>query len=239
LRLLLSSVVENHAMAKSLLALFCAFFFCSIWGADAPGPDPKWEKEITALEMADRANPVTQPILFVGSSSIRLWKNLSNDFPNLKVVNHGFGGSKIADSTAYADRIIVPLKPSKIVLYAGDNDVAAGNSPEQVLADFKGFVEKMRASLGDTPIYYISIKPSPSRWQLAGKAMAANRMIKEFAATRDNVTFINVWDSMLGSNGEPDPSLFIGDNLHMNEKGYAVWKRIISEAIEKKTDRPK
>jgi lysophospholipase L1-like esterase len=226
-------------MVKQWLTLLCGFFCCSIWAADQPVPDPKWEKEITALEEADRANPITQPILFVGSSSIRLWKNLSNDFPNLKVVNHGFGGSKIPDSTAYADRIIVPLKPSKIVLYAGDNDIAGGNSPGQVFADFKDFVQKIRTSLGDIPIYYISIKPSPSRWKLAEKASAANKMIKEFAATRDNVTFINVWDSMLGSEGQPDSSLFIADNLHMNEKGYGIWKRIISEALEKRPDSPK
>jgi lysophospholipase L1-like esterase len=214
----------------SLIALAGLFSFCQ---ADQPKPDTKWEAEIKALEKADQAGSVSHPILFVGSSSIRLWKSLSNDFPQIKVVNHGFGGSKVADSTAYADRIIIPLHPEKIVLYAGDNDIAAGNTPEQVLADSKDLVQKIRSSLGETPIYFISIKPSPSRWHLAEKAKAANELVEAFASKEKKVVFIDVWDAMLGPDGKPDPSLFIADNLHMNAKGYAIWTKIISAALQK------
>lgn len=218
-------------MRKSLLVVF-VFALGLAWAEASPKPDPKWEKEIQALEQATRSSGSPKgAVLFVGSSSIRMWKTVAADFPDLKVINHGFGGSQIADCTAYADRLIRPFAPSKIVLYAGDNDLAGGRSAEQLLADFREFVATVRNSFPATPIYFISVKPSPSRWRLAEKVKAANKLIADYVATEKNLHFINVFDAMLGPDGKPDPSLFIADNLHMNAKGYALWTRIIGKEI--------
>src|SRR5688572_28291176 len=145
-------------------------------GAEA---DPKrWEKDIAAFEAMDRKNPPEKGgVLFVGSSSIRLWTNIAQDFPNLKVISRGFGGSHLPDTTYFAERIIFPYEPSKIVLYAGDNDIARGRSPEQVAADFRALVEKVHAQLPKTKIYYLAVKPSPSRWHLSPQGREANRLI--------------------------------------------------------------
>jgi lysophospholipase L1-like esterase len=215
---------------KPFLALLV---FCgALLIAAAPKPDPKWEKEIQALEKASSQDQSAKgAVLFVGSSSIRLWNSLAADFPNVHVINNGFGGSQISDCTAYADRLVLPFAPSKIFLYAGDNDIAGGKSPEQVAADFKEFVATIRKSLPQTPLYFISIKPSPSRWALAEKVRAANKLIGEYIRGEKGLHYIDVFDSMLGPDGKPDPTLFREDNLHMNPKGYAIWARIIGKEI--------
>jgi hypothetical protein len=141
----------------------------------------KWEAEIKAFEAADKTNPPPpNAVLFVGSSTIRLWKTLAQDFSEFKVINRGFGGSQIEDSTAFTSRIVIPYRPETIVLYAGDNDIAGGKSPEEVIADFKGFVQRVRAALPRTRVIFLSIKPSPSRWHLADKIRTANQGIEGF-----------------------------------------------------------
>src|SRR5580704_17074592 len=144
-----------------LLCLLLALGFSEAPAADQHGT-AKWEPEIRAFEASDRTNsPPKHAILFVGSSSIRLWKTLAHDFPGEPVINRGFGGSRIADSTALADRIIFPYEPRTIVFYAGDNDMAEGRTTEQVAADYQVFVQTVRARLPETRIAFISIKPSP------------------------------------------------------------------------------
>ena len=148
----------------------------------APRPPPpvkdRWESAIRDFEAQDRKQPpAPDGIVFVGSSSIRLWK-LTESFPGLEAINRGFGGSQLADSVRYADRIVTAYRPKLVVLYAGDNDLAAGRSPEQVFADFKHFVAKVHAALPKTRILYIGIKPSLSRWKLIDKIRDANRRIK-------------------------------------------------------------
>jgi len=127
-------------------------------------PENKWEKEIKKFEESDRQNPPPKhPVVFIGSSSIQSWKSLADDFPGTKVVNRGFGGSELADSTFYVDRIVIPYRPKMVILYAGDNDLANGRTPQQVLEDYKAFVERVHRKLSTTKIAYISIKPSPAR----------------------------------------------------------------------------
>ncbi|HXT38557.1 MAG TPA: SGNH/GDSL hydrolase family protein [Candidatus Angelobacter sp.] len=194
----------------------------------------KWESEIRAFEAADRTSPPpTGAVLFIGSSSIRLWKSLAQDFPGFKVLNRGFGGSQIADSTAFADRIVLPYKPKVIVLYAGDNDIAAGRSPEQVLADFKAFVNKVRGGLPRARIVFLSIKPSPSRWQFVEKIRAANNLVENFCNHEKRLAYIDVFNPMLGRDGSPRAELFGEDKLHMNAKGYALWTSIIRPRLAK------
>jgi lysophospholipase L1-like esterase len=184
----------------------------------------QWENEIRAFEASDKTNPPPQhALLFVGSSSIRMWKTLAADFPGQPVINRGFGGSQIADSTAFAGRIIVPYKPRMVLLYAGDNDIAAGKSPETVAADYRAFVKKIELELPETRIAFISIKPSLARWKLVDKMREANALVKEFAATDRRQVFIDVFSPMLGPDGEPRRELFAPDGLHMNHQGYAIW----------------
>jgi lysophospholipase L1-like esterase len=199
--------------------------------------ESKWEADIKIFEASDKTNPPPKgAILFVGSSSIRLWKSLAQDFPEHKVINRGFGGSQLADSVAFADRIVIPYRPEMVLLYGGDNDIAAGKPPEQVFADFKSFVQKVYAKLPGVPVAYISIKPSIVRWQLVDKIKAANRMIEVYSITRKNprlIIFIDVFTPMLGTDGEPRKELFISDGLHLNAKGYELWTSVIKPYLNK------
>lgn len=203
----------------------------------ARAADGPFEKEIKAFEAADQKQPPPQnAVLFIGSSTIRIWKSLPKDFPELTVINRGFGGSQIADSTRYADRIAIPYHPSRIVIYAGDNDLAAGKSPEQVLEDFKGFVKKIRSALPDVPITFISIKPSIARWKLVDRIKKANSLIKQYAEGEKNIDFVDIFPAMLGPDGKPRPELFRADGLHMSAKGYAILIAALKpELLEKPT----
>jgi lysophospholipase L1-like esterase len=198
----------------------------------AHGQTNKWESEILAFEASDRTNPPPKaPVVFVGSSSIRLWKTLAQDFPKHHVLNRGFGGSEISDSVQYADRIVIPYGPRLVVMYAGGNDIHNGKSPEAVFHDFQAFVAKVHAAAPSARIAYISIAPNPARWSEVEKVRAANAMIAEFARKHRRVEYIDVFSHMLGSDGRPKPDIFVADRLHMNERGYALWTEIIKRRL--------
>ena len=195
----------------------------------------RWEKDIAAFEAQDRTNPPPKnAVLFIGSSSIRLWKTLAQDLPELKVINRGFGGSQIADSVLFVDRIVVPYRPERIVMYAGGNDINAGKTPEQVASDFKEFVAKVHRELPETRIAYISIAPNPARWAQVERVKRANELIREFTGTDKRLSFIDVFPHMLGEDAKPRPEIFVEDRLHMNEKGYEIWKRVVGAALSGK-----
>ena len=197
----------------------------------APDTDAKssqWEPEISAFEKADQTNPPPKhPVVFAGSSSIRLWKRLAQDFKGHPVLNRGFGGSQIADVAAFSHRIIIPYEPSLIVFYAGDNDVAAGHTAEQVLDDFKEFVVTVRRKLPNTPIAFISIKPSPARWKYIDTIKGANRLVSEYAGSDKRLIYVDVFSRMLDAAGKPREELFVADQLHMNAKGYVIWTDVL------------
>jgi lysophospholipase L1-like esterase len=202
--------------------------------ASAPPPpaplaaDRPFAKEIQAFADSDRTNPPPSgAILFIGSSSIRLWKTLAQDFPMHRVINRGFGGSQIIDSVNYADRIVLPYRPRHIILYAGGNDINAGKTSEQVFADFQAFVARIRTKLPHTRISYISIAPNPARWAQVERVRAANALIEEYTTRDPLMSFINVFPAMLGPDGNPKPDIYVEDRLHMNAKGYALWKELI------------
>lgn len=190
----------------------------------AQAPDPnRWEEAIKAFEADDRANPKESGgVVFIGSSSIRMW-DLERSFPGLDAVNRGFGGSQMADSVRYADRILLPLKPETIVVYAGDNDINAGKSPEIVFADFTRFVALIHDALPETRVLFIAIKPSLRRWHLIETIRRANYKVKKFASTHPLVEFVNIDTPMLGEDRRPRPELFVDDGLHMTWQGYEVW----------------
>lgn len=200
--------------------------------ADDPIQPDKWEATIKKFEEADAAaKPAPGGIVFVGSSSIRLWK-LSESFPDLPAINRGFGGSHLVDSAKYADRIVTSYQPRVVVLYAGDNDIAAGKSPETIRDDYKNFAAAVRAKLPCAKIVYISIKPSPSRWKLVDKAREANRLICEAQACDRCQSFVDVWPAMLGDDGQPRPELYVADKLHMTPQGYEVWTKLLRPHLQ-------
>ncbi len=193
----------------------------------------RWEPQIAAFEQADRDRPPpANAVLFVGSSSVRLWKDLSADFPGIPVINRGFGGSSIPDCTRYVDRIIAPYRPRLVVLYAGDNDIAAGRSPRRVFEDYKAFVRRVRSRLPDVPIAFISIKPSPARASRLEAMREANDLIRCYAATHRGLLYIDVFTPMLDPAGRPRADLFGPDRLHLNRKGYELWRGIVAPYLQ-------
>jgi lysophospholipase L1-like esterase len=202
--------------------------------AEQPAHEAQWERAIQAFEAADKTNPPPQhAVLFIGSSSIRLWTTLERDLAGHKVFNRGFGGSHLSDSVAFVDRIVIPYQPKMVLIYAGDNDIAAGKSPEEVFGDFKKFVQKIRAALPKTRVGFISIKPSPAREKFQDRAKEANRLVREYANGKDEVLFIDVFTPMLTPEGRPRPELFIKDGLHPNQQCYELWASIIRPVLEK------
>lgn len=194
----------------------------------------KWAPNIDNFTKADAKNPPpTGAVVFVGSSSIVKWKSLAEDFPGVKTINRGFGGSELADSVFYADRIVIPYKPRVVVVYAGDNDLKAGKTAETVAADFKAFHTKVLAALPSTKIVFIGIKPSPSRWDIREKGLKANALIAADCATDPtHLVLVDVWQAMLGPDGQPRPELYVADKLHMTPAGYAVWTPLVAPTLK-------
>jgi lysophospholipase L1-like esterase len=194
----------------------------------------KWEKEIAAYQQMDRTNPPpADALLFIGSSTIRLWKTLAQDFPGHQVINRGFGGSEIVDSTHFADRVILPYKPRMVLLRAGGNDLNAGKSPEQVFADFKEFVAKIHSKLPRTEIVFISLSPSIARWKQADKEKAVNTMIEEYIRQTPRLKYIETYPMPLGADGQPRAELFVADKLHFNAEGYKLLAEIVRPHLPK------
>lgn len=192
----------------------------------------RFKKEIEAFLSNDATNPPPKnAILFIGSSSIRLWTNLASDFPAHSVFNRGFGGSEISDSIAYAHRIVIPYQPRLILFYAGGNDINGGKLPEVVFEDFKRFVATVHQSLPQTKIAAISIAPTLARWPQVDKVRKANSLIEYFTRSDKRLSFINVFDSMLGEDGLPRQDIFAKDRLHLNDRGYAIWKRALQPIL--------
>ena len=183
----------------------------------------KWEKEIAAFERADATNPPPKgAVLFIGSSTIRLWTTLAKDLPTLKVINRGFGGSTIADSTHFADRIIFPYAPSKIVLRAGGNDLWAGKTTAEVFGNFQEFVAVVHAKLPETEIIFLGLTPSLARWKQAEQEKTLNQFIADFVKGKPGLNYIEIYDLPLGADGLPRAELFIADKLHFNAAGYEL-----------------
>lgn len=195
--------------------------------------DPRWQDSLDAFAAADKLRtPRPGGAVFVGSSSIRMWDGLETQFSQLPgVVNRGFGGSRMLDCTQYVQRLVLPHKPSLVVVYAGDNDLAEGRSPEEVLASFQGFVESVRRELPETRIAYLSIKPSPLREALLPDMRVANALIERYTRSAPLLDFIDIFTPMLGPDGRPRAELFLNDALHLNPAGYALWQEVIASHL--------
>lgn len=217
-------------MSVSLLSL--AFLFSALLPAQTYDREKLWEKEIAFfVEMDQRQTPPENAVLFVGSSSIRVWKNLRESFPNKRIINRGFGGSRLEDVNHYFDRLVARFQPKSIVLYAGENDVATGVAPETVRDQYRKFSALVRQRWPKTKIFYLSLKPSPRRWEHAQSFRQTNDLIRAEIRKDRQAQFVDVWTAMLGADGTPMQDIFAADRLHLNEKGYAIWTALLLKML--------
>ncbi|PPK84595.1 lysophospholipase L1-like esterase [Neolewinella xylanilytica] len=198
-------------------------------------PDPtRFEEAIENFEAADAEDPVAPGvILFVGSSSVVMWKTLAEDLEGHRVLNRGFGGSNFNDLLHYADRVIYPYQPKAVFVYEGDNDIAAGSSPKNVLQAARKLRKMIAKNLGgEVPVVFISPKPSVARWDLKEAYEAANDRLASFAESKDHTYFVDVWTPALLPDGTVRKDIFVGDNLHMNAAGYDIWEAAIGPIVD-------
>lgn len=203
-------------------------------GASAAGAlDPRrFETEIRAFEAADHASPPPPGgVVFIGSSSIRAWDSLAADFPGVPVLNRGFGGSTLADVVYYADRILLPYRPHLVVLYAGDNDLALGRTPAQVVRDYRALVARLRSARPRAKVAFISIKPSPARRACIDRARETNRRIRSEILRDSLQAYVDVFTPMLDATGQPRPELFMADSLHVTRAGYVLWRSLLAPVV--------
>lgn len=191
-----------------------------------------YENEVQRLEKERTELTYDPKLLFYGSSSIRLWETLHDDFADYKPVNLGFGGSTLAACDWFFDRLVAPFYPNSIIVYAGDNDLGDGRHPEEVFIFFQQLVSRTRRQFGDIPLAYISVKPSISRWNIVDSIRYCNKIIEEeIKRQADNLHFINIYNKMTDNAGYPKREFLDPDGLHINEKGYALWKGIIRQYL--------
>jgi len=193
----------------------------------------QWEDAFAAFDAADRLHaPSPGGVVFVGSSSIRLWDGLESQFGARPVIiKRGFGGSRLSDCTHHLDRLVTRYQPRLMLVYEGDNDVAEGRTPLEILQSFQAFVDGVHRKLPATRIAFISIKPSPLRHELLPQIREANALIRDYTGSQQTLEYIDVFTPMLDADGAPRADLFRADALHLNDAGYALWKRVIAERL--------
>jgi len=233
----MTHLTDRHVRRSvTLLALFGMLALPGVLSRElvAQSNQDRWEPAIKKFEDGDKLSPPPQnAIVFIGASSIVRW-NLKESFPELgaQAINRGFGGSLAADSTRYADRIVIPYKPRMVVFYAGDNDVEANHTPQQIADDFVAFERKVHAALPQTQIVFISIKPSIRRFPWIEQIKGANALVKQYCATHPNLTFVDIVPQMLGADGKPRKELLVEDGLHMTAAGYKIWNDALRPILQ-------
>lgn len=228
----------RHRLAFLLLAAVPVLCAAAVQPSiPAQVSSPEWGQDMRRFARIDAATPPPKhAVLFVGSSSIRFWDTLAGDFPDWPTINRGFGGSQVRDATWYADRIVIPYRPRAIVFYAGDNDLVTGRTPEQVRDDVHAFVARVRGALPRVPIFWLSIKPSPSRQTLLPQMRQANALVRADLKHFSDTHYVDVATPMLDADGQPDPALFREDMLHMKPAGYALWTQALAPALHARLD---
>ncbi|MFZ9418254.1 MAG: carboxylesterase family protein [Sediminibacterium sp.] len=227
---------------KKICHFFIALFFLSSIASaqNTKTPNP-FQPEIDAFAKADKINmPDEGKILFAGSSSFRLWKDVNDYFPGKSILNRGFGGATLLDLIQYSKETIIQYKPKQIFIYCGENDIADNDTvkPKDVLDRFKKLYSILRTQLpATTPIVFLSLKPSIARWSMHERMAASNDLIKNFISTQKNIQFLDVYSKMLDTDGTPFKDIFIEDKLHMNANGYKIWQKLIAPLLIS-TDKP-
>jgi lysophospholipase L1-like esterase len=220
-----------QTLTKFFFANVCLLSFLAPWAnaQSVPMSNP-FEPEIQALK-AKLVDPPPRPIVFYGSSSIRLWSTLSQDLPDYAVLNCGFGGSRLTDCLYFAPRVITPLKPSAVVIYAGDNDLATGAAPEQVFDSFRQLFFALRTTSPELPIAFVSVKPCPARFKYIQNIERFNHLVDDFLGTQPDTDYIDIFSDLLGPDHQPIVSLFRSDQIHLSQAGYQILRRDISEYL--------
>jgi len=231
-------------MHRSFVVLAAAAIVASAGAAFAQTPAAGAERfapEIAAFATQDKAAPKAAcAIVFTGSSSVRFWKSLEADMAPFPVINRGFGGAQISDVNAYFDQVVTAYRPRAVVFYAGENDLSAGETVASVVSDFERFMRLKTEKLGAaTPVYFVSLKPSPLREAQKTQQDAVNAKVQAMSRTRKDLRYIDVAGPMLGPDGEPR-DVFLADGLHMTPAGYAIWTKVVRPAMDRemKTARP-
>ncbi|GAA5523012.1 GDSL-type esterase/lipase family protein [Aliifodinibius salicampi] len=223
--------------AKTLfrILLVLAFLVPSMgWAQTQDGElDPeRFRQEIEAFENWDAKNSFPdEAILFVGSSSIRFWET-HKAFPDYPVINRGFGGSMISDVQYFYKEVIGKYAPALVVFYAGDNDIANEKSVAEVVSDYKALTYRFHKDFPDAKFVYVPIKPSSSRWDYWPAMKEVNQQVKAYNEKREYLYYVDLATPLLGEDGTPDDSLFVEDQLHLNEEGYAVWNQVMAPELE-------
>jgi len=210
---------------RSFIVILFVFSSCTLSAQERP-----FQKEIEEFKTEDSQQaPPKNAIVFVGSSSFRLWKDVQQDFPGHKIINRGFGGSSLPHVIDYADEIVIPYKPRKIVIYCGENDFTKAEvTSEMVTERFVTLFNKLRDALPRAEIIFVSMKPSPSRQHLHTRMAASNAAIRDFLKTKRRTAYVDIWDDMLDAAGAPRKELYVKDMLHMNDLGYDIWQKEIA-----------
>ena len=211
-------------------SLFSAIILVLLLGLNSTfAQSNKFDKEVADISHhLDSIGWSKGSVIFTGSSSVRMWKSLQNQFPEVPIINTGFGGSTAEDLEAQLFPLVLRLEPSKVFIYEGDNDINGGKTAAEIMTTLDEIVTRIQKQLPNATVNLISAKPSPSRWELKTSYLVLNELMRQYCTTHENVNFVNVWDIMLDKTGVPRSDIFIGDNLHMNEKGYALWKEIFT-----------
>ena len=225
--------MKKLLIALSVLALLAAWLLYQLTTELRKGAseDPTvWEQDIIKLE--ETTQGPAGSTLFTGSSSIRLWSTLAEDMAPIPVIQRGFGGAKMEDVRYYAQRLVAAQSPEAIVIFVGTNDITPGNTkdPQTLLLKYQEIIDVIRKEHADTPIYYIAITPSPSRWEVWDIAVQTNELILQYTADEPGLHFIDTSSALL-NNGVPNPDLYLFDGLHLNQQGYAQWTRIIRDRL--------
>ncbi len=218
-----------------LLSLFLIFPSSSCAVTTSKDPNPlRLNKAVNRFIWQDAKNSFPSgSLLFVGSSSIYRWKTATN-FPTLPVINRGLGGAQISDLSHYYEDIVKRYKPTKVIFYCGDNDVAAGKGAEQILSDFKLFAERLKKDFPHVELLFLAIKPSSLRWSMWQIMKDSNRFIKSYCHDSNSCSYIDTANPLLNSEGRPDKNLFVADGIHLNRTGYEVWEAILAPYLLKK-----
>lgn len=217
-------------MKKLILTLFLLLTFQFIFAQSIPfqGEVENRAREIDAIGWEKGS------VVFTGSSSIRMWKNLEEYFPEIPIINSGFGGSQASDLIYHLKTTVLRYEPSKVFIYEGDNDIVAGKEASEIMEHLDEIVKKIQSNGTETIVYLVAAKPSPSRWSYKTSYMVLNDLMRQYATTHDKVYFVNIWDIMLDETGKPRIDLFLEDELHMNEMGYELWRKIFKPFLKDK-----
>ncbi len=220
-------------MKNMYKAVFLSFILLLFLQGILLAQDPaRFNNEVNELISKDHHFNNSKPVLlFAGSSSIRKWNNIEDSFSGYNVIKNGFGGSQFSDLIFFYDKLIAPYKPDVILIYEGDNDIADGKKPSEILKDAKHLLSMIRNDFPETPVIFISAKPSISRWGLKKEYEVVNKKLSKLCSKKENTGFADVWSIMLDSNGNVRNDLFVSDNLHMNHVGYELWTKEITKVL--------